>query len=184
MLSDRSMAVLDQLSTRFPRAAGAIRERIVFLRKAISFGLIGVVNTVVDFGVFMFGIKVLGLALAPANVVSWSIAITGSYVMNSRITFAAESGRRLTWRDYGTFVASGIVGLVANTATVVVAAPLLESITDYNVSIAKVLAIGVSFVVNFSMSHFVVFRPRRQPASEPVRIAVEVAPRTPTERAP
>lgn len=167
MLSGRSMAVLHQLNSRFPRAVGAIRNRIVILRKAIRFGLIGVVNTVVDFGVFMFGVKVLGLALASANVVSWSIAITGSYVMNSFITFAAESGRRLTWRGYATFVASGIVGLVANTATVEVAASLLESITDHNVPIAKLLAIGVSFVVNFSMSHFVVFRPRRQPASEP-----------------
>lgn len=162
------MAVLHQLSTRFPRAVGAVRDRIVVLRKAISFGLIGVVNTVVDFGVFMFGIKVLGLALVPANVLSWLIAISGSYVMNSFITFAAESGRRLTWRGYAAFVASGIVGVIANTATLVIAAALLESIIPgANVPIAKLLAIGVSFVVNFSMSHFVVFRPRRQPASEP-----------------
>jgi putative flippase GtrA len=162
------MAVLHRLSTLFPRAVSAIRDRIVILRKAISFGLIGVVNTAVDFGVFMFGVKVLGLALVPANVLSWLIAISGSYVMNSFITFAAESGRRLTRRGYATFVASGIVGAIANTATLVVAASLLESIIPgANVPIAKLLAIGVSFVVNFSMSHFVVFRPRRQPASEP-----------------
>jgi putative flippase GtrA len=161
------MAVLDQLSTRFPRATGAIRDRIVVLRKAISFGLIGVVNTAVDFGVFMFGIKVLGLAIVPANVLSWLIAISGSYVMNSFITFAAESGRHLKWRDYATFVASGTVGLVANTATVVVASSLLVSVVTDPRPVAKLLAIGVSFIVNFSMSHFVVFRPRRQPASEP-----------------
>jgi putative flippase GtrA len=29
---------------------------------------------------------------------------------------------------------------------------------------AKLLAIAVGFVVNFSMSHFVVFRPKKQPA--------------------
>jgi putative flippase GtrA len=162
------MAVIHRLSTRFPRAAGAVRDRIAFLRKAISFGLIGVVNTAVDFGVFMFGIKVLGLGLVQANVFSWVIAISGSYVMNSFITFAAESGRRLTRRDYATFVASGVVGVIANTATLVVAASLLESIIPgANVPVAKLLAIGVSFVVNFSMSHFVVFRQRRRPASEP-----------------
>jgi putative flippase GtrA len=162
------MAVLHRLSNRFPRAVGAIRDRIVILRKALSFGLIGVANTAVDFGVFMFGVKVLGLALVPANVLSWLIAISGSYVMNSFITFAEESGRRLTRRGYATFVASGIVGVIANTATLVVAASLLESIIPgANVPIAKLLAIGVSFVVNFSMSHFVVFRPRRQPASGP-----------------
>ena len=162
------MAVLEQLGTRFPRTVGAIRARIVILRKAINFGLIGLINTAVDFGVFMFGIKLLGLPLVPANVLSWLVAISGSYVMNSFITFAAESGRRLTWRGYMTFTASGVVGVIANTATLVVAAALLErAIPNANVLIAKLLAIGVSFVVNFSMSHFVVFRPRRGPAREP-----------------
>ncbi len=40
---------------------------------------------------------------------SWLVAVSGSYVMNSYVTFAAESGRRLRWRAYGTFVASGRV---------------------------------------------------------------------------
>jgi putative flippase GtrA len=167
MLSDQFMAALDRLSTRFPRAVGALRDRIVLLRKAISFGVIGVVNTAVDFGVFMFGIKVLALALVPANVLSWLVATSGSYAMNSFFTFAVESGRRLTWRDYATFVASGTVGVVANTVTLVIAASILEPIVPGAVPIAKLLAVGVSFVVNFSMSHFVVFRSRRQAASEP-----------------
>jgi putative flippase GtrA len=159
------MVTLNRLSTYLP---SAIRARITLLRKAISFGLIGVVNTAVDFAIFMLGVKLLGLALVPANVLSWFIAITGSYVMNSFITFAAESGRQLTWRGYGTFLASGVVGVIANTTTLVVAAELLHSVLPgSSVVIAKLLAIGVSFVVNFSMSHFVVFRPRPREISEP-----------------
>jgi putative flippase GtrA len=162
------MTVLNHLQTRFPRAAGAITARIAFVRKAISFGLIGIVNTAIDFGIFMFGIKLLGLPLVPANILSWFIAISGSYVMNSIITFAVESGRKLTWRGYATFLASGIVGVVANTTTLVVAAALLEPyVPKSSVLIAKLLAIGVSFVVNFSMSHFVVFRPRTRAARGP-----------------
>jgi putative flippase GtrA len=167
------MIGLDQLRARFPRIVSALEARIamrlVLLRKAVSFGLIGVVNTFVDLAVFMFGVKVLGLPLVPANVLSWIVAITGSYVMNSHITFAAESGRQLTWRSYATFAASGIAGVVANTATLVVIAALLEpSLPNASVLIAKLAAIGVSFVVNFSMSHFVVFR--RRPESERVPI--------------
>ena len=58
------------------------------------------------------------------------------------------------WRAYGTFVASGIAGVLANTTTLVV--------TSYWVPVlaAKLLAIAVSFAVNFSLSHFVVFRAR------------------------
>jgi putative flippase GtrA len=80
--------------------------------------------------------------------------VSGSYVMNSFVTFAAESGRRLHWRAYGTFVASGIAGVLANTTTLVVASYWVPVLA------AKLLAIAVSFAVNFSLSHFVVFRAR------------------------
>jgi putative flippase GtrA len=163
------MINLDQLRARHPAIVTAIEGRISLLRKALSFGVIGVINTFVDFGVFMFGVKVLGLPLAPANLLSWVVAVTCSYVLNSHITFAAESGRKLTWRGYGTFAASGIVGLLANTATVVMVASLLAPLVpDANVAIAKLSAIGVSFVVNFSMSHFIVFRRRVEVERIPV----------------
>jgi putative flippase GtrA len=155
------------LWTHFPQLALAIKARIVLLRKAISFGLIGLINTAVDFCVFLAAFNLLGLDLIPANVLSWLVAISGSYALNSFFTFAAESGRKLTWRRYATFVASGIVGVVANTTTLVIAAAYLGPLGPrLSVLIAKLLAIGVSFVVNFSMSHFVVFKPRARPAGE------------------
>ena len=99
------------------------------------------------------------LLLIAANVTSWIVAVSGSYVLNSTITFAAESGRTLRWRDYTVFVVTSVAGLIANTATLVVAAQLLL----LPVWVAKALAVLASFVVNFALSHFVVFRPRRQP---------------------
>jgi putative flippase GtrA len=162
-----TMIVIDQVRRYSPRLADALEARLALMRKALSFGIIGVVNTFVDFGVFMFGVKVLGLPLAPANLLSWLVAVTGSYVLNSHITFAVESGRRLTWRSYATYAASGVAGLIANTITVVGVAALLHPVfLEASVPLAKVSAIGVSFIVNFSMSHFVVFR--RRPGGEHV----------------
>ena len=152
------MIGLDLLRARFPRIAAAVEARIVLLRKAISFGLIGVVNTLVDFGVFMFGVEVVGLPIIPANLLSWTVAVTGSYVMNSSITFAAETGRTLKLRAYLAFVVSGIAGWLANTATLLIAAQVFM----LPVWAAKAFAILVSFVVSFSLSHFVVFRVRAQ----------------------
>ena len=57
-------------------------------------------------------------------------------------------------RDYGTFVASGIAGVVTNTTVLVIGAYWMPVLA------AKLLAIAASFLVNFSLSHFVVFRPR------------------------
>ena len=79
--------------------------------------------------------------------------------MNSMTTFAAESGRKLTWRAYLTFAASGLLGLVADTVTLLFASKFLP------IMLAKLVAIGAAFVVNFSMSHFVVFR-KRNPAEQ------------------
>jgi putative flippase GtrA len=126
--------------------------------KAASFAVVGVINTLVDYGVFLSGYYLLGLPLIPANVLAWLVAVSGSYVMNSFVTFAAESGRTLRWRAYGAFVAAGIVGVIANTATLVIASLWIP------VPAAKLAAIAASFVVNFSLSHFVVFRTRHHPA--------------------
>jgi putative flippase GtrA len=89
------------------------------------------------------------------------VAVTGSYVMNSLITFAVESERKLEAKPYVGFVAAQIAGFVANTATVLVASLFMH------VLIGKALAIGVSFLVNFSLSHFVVFRPRARSREAP-----------------
>ena len=122
--------------------------------KAFSFGLIGVLSTVVDFSIFWLAIIAGGLPLIPANLLAWLVAVSGSYVMNSLTTFAAESGRELTLWAYLRFMASGVLGFLANSVVLVIAALYL------NVLPAKLLAIGISFVVNFSMSHFFVFRVR------------------------
>jgi putative flippase GtrA len=157
------MSAIEQLRFHFPRAAAAVEPRLAFVRKALSFGMVGVVNTLLDFGMFWLFAWKLGLPLIGANTLSWIIAVSCSYVMNSMFTFAAESGRRLTWRSYGTFVISGIAGLVANTVTLIIVAklaPLVFAAPSAQLAVAKACAVLASFVVNFTLSHFVVFRRR------------------------
>jgi putative flippase GtrA len=162
--------VVEQLKFRFPRLVAMIEARLALLRKAITFGLVGVLNTGVDFAVFWIGAQKFGLPLILANTLSWIVAVSGSYVMNSMFTFAAESGRKLGWRAYATFLASGVVGLVANTATLLVVAnivaPLFLVDRSGQLAAGKIFAIAASFVVNFSLSHFVVFRRRVETAEE------------------
>jgi putative flippase GtrA len=139
--------ILDRLTV-------AWHERAIAL-KAASFALVGVVNTAVDFSIFWTAATYLHWPLIPANVLAWLVAVTCSYVMNSFITFGPESGRILRWRDYATFAASGIAGMVSSTATLFALSYVIPLLG------AKVVSIAVSFGVNFSLSHFVVFRVRR-----------------------
>jgi putative flippase GtrA len=120
--------------------------------KAISFAIVGAVNTVIDAGIFFLALAFLTPSLIVANVLSWYVAVSCSYVMNSLTTFAAVTGRQLRLWDYARFVGSGVAGVIATTATLVMAAQYLP------VWGAKGLAIAVSFLVNFSLSHFLVFR--------------------------
>lgn len=181
------MAEASRFSRRFDRLRAAWKARAILL-KAISFALIGVINTAIDYGVFnlvyyellrpspsamqaMTRIaervadlchcgNVTNVTLIVANVFSWSVAVSGSYAMNSFVTFAEESGRQLRFRDYARFVVSGIAGLIANTTTLVIVAQFAPP------WLAKAPAIGVSFIVNFTLSHFVVFRSPRQKAGD------------------
>jgi len=141
------------LSDLSRRALNAWHERALVL-KALSFAVVGLVNSAVDFGVFSFAYYYLALPIITANVAAWLVAVTGSYVMNSLTTFARESGRELTLKAYVGFAVSQLAGLVANTATVLIASYFMP------VLVGKLLAIGASFLVNFSLSHFVVFRKR------------------------
>lgn len=176
------MALVARLLTLQFWPFAAWRYRALSL-KAMTFAFVGVINTLVDYSMFLLARLALShsahalaffgsvaaacrcadpttVGLIVANMMSFAVAITGSYILNSSITFAAESGRQLRWRAYLTFVASGILGWIANTTTLVFVAQVLLQ----PVWIAKGVAVIASFVVNFSMSHFVVFRVRHRPA--------------------
>ena len=104
-----------RLQASFPRAYAAVEPRLVMIRKAFSFAVIGAINAVIDFGVFFISYWYLtsttavaqaftaageachcgtaaSLSLIVANVMAWLVAVTCSYVMNSYVTFAAEFG--------------------------------------------------------------------------------------------
>jgi putative flippase GtrA len=184
------MILIARLKASFPRVAASVEPHLGMLRKAVSFALIGVINVAVDTSVFLLvymyltshdaAQQMLGalagwcacaseetFGLVTANTISWAVAVSGSYVMNTFITFAAESGRRLSWRHYATFVASGILGAIANTAALVAAAQVMPVLA------AKGCAILTAFAVNFSMSHFLVFRPRAAPTSDSGAVATD-----------
>jgi putative flippase GtrA len=175
------MISIEHIRAISPGAAARIAPHFDVLRKATSFALIGVINVAIDTAVFLLAYSYLNsgsivlrllnafaawcdcarpetLALISANITSWTVAVSCSYVMNSFITFAAESGRQLRWRDYITFVTSGILGAAVSTTVLVFAAQFMPVLA------AKGCAILAAFGVNFSMSHFFVFRRRASPA--------------------
>ncbi len=149
------MSLPGPLETLRARLLAAWRERAVTL-KAMSFAMVGAINTVVDAVVFFLLLGYATNSLVIANVGAWLTAITGSFVMNSLTTFSAETGGRPRLRHFPGFIGSGVVAVTASTITVVVAARYV----GLPIWAAKGFAIAVSFAVNFTITHLVVFRPK------------------------
>jgi putative flippase GtrA len=80
------------------------------------------------------------------------VAVTCSYLLNSRFTFAKHAAGKMSPRGYLLFAASQIAGFVAHTAMLVVSARFVP------LPLAKLLGIGVGFVVNFTLARTIVFR--------------------------
>ena len=139
------------LTAIFTRISDDWKRRTV-LAKLFSFASIGILNVVVDLSVFTIALRILHSPLVASNVIAWAIAVTGSYAMNTKITFGHETGGTLAFGRYLRFAASGVLG-------VIVATTVLVLLSGYvSIPLAKLASIVAGFAVNFSMSHFVVFR--------------------------
>lgn len=124
------------------------------------FGLVGLVNAGVDAAVFFSMVALLGVTapnlsgewtLIVSNTASFIVAVSVSYILNSRFTFRKRR-EDLGFRPYFLFAASQVAGFVAHTATLVIAAKYVP------LPLAKLFGIGVGFVVNFTLARAIVFR--------------------------
>lgn len=126
----------------------------LLLSQMFRFGLVGLANAGVDAAVFFLALATVTGSLLVANVLAWLVAVTSSYVLNSRFTFAARTGGELSLMNYLVFALTQSGGLAANTLVLLATAPYVPLV------LAKLFAIAAGFVVNFSLARGLVFRAR------------------------
>lgn len=117
-----------------------------------KFGVVGLANTIVDFGVFSLLVWA-GLAPVAANFVSFLCANGQSYFLNSRFTFRNE-GRAapVSAKGYGKFLVAHLMSLALSTLVIA----LFHD--DIGPRVAKAVAIILSFGWNYLASAIFVFR--------------------------
>ncbi|MCD4525565.1 GtrA family protein [Nocardioides sp. cx-173] len=122
----------------------------------MRFAAVGVANTLIDVVLFMLLHDRLGILAA--NCVSTIAGMTFSFVVNGLFTFRAD---RLTLRHAALFLATNAVTLwMVQPLVIHGLLALLEDVVgpdDLLVLGAKLVAIGVSFVLNFVAYRFVVW---------------------------
>lgn len=116
----------------------------------IRFGLVGVVNTAVDFAVFVLLYRWLGLDPLLANGMAFLLAVTNSYLLNHHWTFR-QHNHALSLSGYARFVALNSGGLLIGTLAILLLGGLMS--LEY----AKLIAAGITLLWNFTSSKLFVF---------------------------
>jgi putative flippase GtrA len=131
--------------------------------RILKFGSVGLLNTAVDFVVFNLLVLALGMPIALANVLSYSVGIANSWFWNSRWTFA-DRPTRSARLALPTFVGVNLVGLVLNTVVLLalraagerIGIPALVAEAVY-LNVYKTIAIIASFTWNYLATRRIVF---------------------------
>ena len=159
-LLDRIPFVLVFLFAAFPIAtvfgtliAILVGKKIPILWQVAKFALVGVLNTIMDFGILNFLILITGIVsgvwIIIMNATSFSVSIVNSYYWNKEWVFP-------------TIFLVTIVGLGLNTGIVFVLTTYVHPILGVSpkmwANIAKALATGVSLFWNFAGYKIIVFR--------------------------
>ena len=132
---------LSKLDSRYPTLAQATR-----------FALVGLVNTGVDLAFFSLFFYVLAWHLLLANAGGFVLAASCSYLLNKTWTFADKSVGGQAVRRGVAFLAVATGGLAIGSLIIWLAAMVLPPI------LAKLTAIGGTFLWNFTVSRRWVFR--------------------------
>jgi len=134
------------------------------------FLVVGGVNFLIDTGILL-ALSYAGLALLPANIISTSIALTISFLVNRRFTFRAD-GSKPMWLQAVQFLGVTLFGLWVLQPPVIALInrlidsyipyyeiPFAGSFLDVPLLAGKVVATVVTLVWNYLLYSRFVFKP-------------------------
>lgn len=112
------------------------------LAKFSRFSVIGAANTVIDFVVFT-GLVWFAVAPLLANVIAWAVAVSFSFVANSRWTFVRNTDVGRARQMLRFVLSSAAITLGISSGALVILSDLVGVLP------AKIAGVAVSIVVSF-----------------------------------
>lgn len=136
--------VLD-VTARFAQAA--------WLIQAAKFSVVGVLNTMVDGGLYFALTRWAGLSALPvlAKGISYSTGVLNSFYWNRRWTFQSERRAVVT---LASFVVVNLIGLGLNAGIM----HICLEVAGLHELLSLSIATGAAFIWNFTISKAIVFR--------------------------
>ena len=121
-------------------------------KQVVKFGIVGVVNTIIDFRLLNLLAGVFGWAVLWANTVSFSVAVINSFFFNKYWTFRAREGN--TYLQLGGVVLVAVIGLGLSDLMVY----YFSEVVPWHYNWAKLISIPIVFAWNFAASKKLVFK--------------------------
>ena len=140
-----------------PTSASDIAGWLRFFRQLtfLRYVVVSVAALAVDMAVFL-GLLQTGLPSPIAAAIGYSVGIAAHWTISSRKVFqdrVSDRGTRERTQQKGMFVVSALLGLIVTMSIVGMGDGL-----GLDPRIAKVMAIGISFVITYLLRNVVVFR--------------------------
>ena len=117
----------------------------------ISYLVVGVLTTVVNYVIFWICSYLLDVSTVPANTIAFIIAVTFAYVANKIFVFDSPSWKfRVIWKEFAAFIVSRLLSWGIETLFLWVTIDLLH----WPKFLMKVIASIFVIIVNFFTSRF------------------------------
>jgi len=123
------------------------------VRQFIKFNIVGLANTVLDFALFSL-LSWLGVYFIIAQVISYSVGVLNSFILNKYWTFAQRNG--LETKQAVRFILLNLGSLLLSLGLLAILNDQLHLAILY----AKLLTTGATMMVNFAGNKLWVFRVR------------------------
>lgn len=137
----------------------------------LKFMVVGIINFLVDFGVFKLLSSAVGLPIALSNVFSYTCGVINSFIINRYWTFKIK--HKFISVHFAKFVFVNLISLAVNTLAVWVLVDLYgftNGLFGIENMYAKLIATVFSFTVNFAGNKLLVFKndKREQDSTEEI----------------
>jgi len=116
-----------------------------------KFALVGFTGLFIDFGLTFLLKEKFSINKYVANGIGFSIAVLSNYFLNKYWTF--QDTNKEIFTQAGKFVLIAIIGLIINTQIIY----LFNHKNNWNFYLAKIFAIGIVVIWNFSANYFYTF---------------------------
>lgn len=121
------------------------------INKFIKFGLVGVLNTLINWIIFAL-LNFVGVYYIVANVIAYAIATANSYIWNSKWVFKYNGKDKK--ETTAKFIILNLIGLALNTAILY----FLVDILSLNKLVGLVITTAIVMIINYIVNKIWVFK--------------------------